>query len=351
MGTMQRDQRLPLPSADRLEALFPDPFNVDTWNLAAISPLVTHLQHRRRRLQRPPLFEEGRAAGCRTTGRSRNRLTLNLGLRYDLELGVFANDVGLPPFQEAGRPDDKNNFQPRVGFAYQVNERPSLRGGSGLYYGDALGADQSFATGNAQIAVIQYTNDGRADFAANPTNGQPLPTYAQAQRSSARAIRPRSRWRDQLHRRRAVSDCATSRSSSGRPKYVAPAAHVPDVDRLPASDRRHDGVRGRLRLQQGRPREGRRRQHQPDVQPGDGRQLPVRESRARGRIPDWGVVSMNTHLGRSAYHALQTAFTKRFSNRWQALGDVHAVGAVERRHAPVQRPGAGPVRDRTRSRR
>jgi hypothetical protein len=26
---------------------------------------------------------------------------------------------------------------------------------------------------------------------------------------------------------------------------------------------------------------------------------------------------MNTHLGRSAYHALQTSLTKRFSNRWQ----------------------------------
>ena len=26
---------------------------------------------------------------------------------------------------------------------------------------------------------------------------------------------------------------------------------------------------------------------------------------------------MNTHLGRSAYHALQTSVTKRFSNRWQ----------------------------------
>ena len=28
---------------------------------------------------------------------------------------------------------------------------------------------------------IQFTNDGRADFAANPLNGQPLPTYEQAQ--------------------------------------------------------------------------------------------------------------------------------------------------------------------------
>jgi hypothetical protein len=40
-------------------------------------------------------------------------------------------------------------------------------------------------------------------------------------------------------------------------------------------------------------------------------------NRATRPYPDWGVVSMNTHLGRSEYHALQTSLTKRFSNRWQ----------------------------------
>src|SRR5213075_1051096 len=35
--------------------------------------------------------------------------------------------------------------------------------------------------GNQQVVVIQYTNDGRPDFAANPTGGQPLPTFEQAQ--------------------------------------------------------------------------------------------------------------------------------------------------------------------------
>ena len=92
---------------------------------------------------------------------------------------MFANDISFPPFQEAGRPNDTNNFQPRLGFAYQLNDRTVVRGGTGLYYGDALGADQSFATGNAQIAVIQYTNDGRADFAREPD-----------QRAAAADLRP-----------------------------------------------------------------------------------------------------------------------------------------------------------------
>jgi hypothetical protein len=35
-------------------------------------------------------------------------------------------------------------------------------------------------------------------------------------------------------------------------------------------------------------------------------------------FPQWGVLSMNAHLGRSAYHGLQSGFTKRFSDHWQA---------------------------------
>ena len=41
-------------------------------------------------------------------------------------------------------------------------------------------------------------------------------------------------------------------------------------------------------------------------------------NRANRPYPDWGIVSMNAHLGRSAYHALQTGVQKRFSKHWQA---------------------------------
>jgi hypothetical protein len=40
--------------------------------------------------------------------------------------------------------------------------------------------------------------------------------------------------------------------------------------------------------------------------------------RARRPFPDWGVVTMNTHNGRSEYLALQTQLQKRFRDRWQA---------------------------------
>ena len=103
--------------------MFPDPFNTDTWNLAALSPYTPTytigigqfpLQYGQ------PKFG---ALGRRTTGASGDRLTLNLGLRYDLSLNAWANDVGVAPFYRAGRPNDTNNIQPRLGFAYQVNDR------------------------------------------------------------------------------------------------------------------------------------------------------------------------------------------------------------------------------------
>ena len=101
-----------------------------------------------------------------------NRLTLNLGLRYDFyglpkeKYGRLVNFVpeqfrsgtlaapAQPPngFVQAGNavnplpgvplvddtlvPQDKNNFAPRVGFAYRLNESGTLalRGGYGIYY-------------------------------------------------------------------------------------------------------------------------------------------------------------------------------------------------------------------------
>ncbi len=74
-----------------------------------------------------------------------DRLTLNLGLRYELEKGIYFDQSGHPgvDWLMANRPDlypnhpedDYNNIMPRIGFAYDMGEGKSvLRGGYGRYY-------------------------------------------------------------------------------------------------------------------------------------------------------------------------------------------------------------------------
>jgi hypothetical protein len=93
-----------------------------------------------------------------------SRFTLNLGVRYDVDLGFVdsnnqTNNRTFRFFQIIGHPlgqrvaeDDKNNFSPRIGFAWDVrcDGRSVVRGGYGLYY------DQSFL--NVPLFAVQLAN-------------------------------------------------------------------------------------------------------------------------------------------------------------------------------------------------
>jgi Carboxypeptidase regulatory-like domain/TonB dependent receptor len=68
-------------------------------------------------------------------------LTLNLGLRYELDTDVKnvsrINEINplVQPFLRGTRSSDRNNFGPRVGFNYSLNEgRTAIHGGYGIYY-------------------------------------------------------------------------------------------------------------------------------------------------------------------------------------------------------------------------
>ena len=267
-----------------------------------------------------------------------NRMTLNLGLRYDLEIGAFANDVNFPPFQSAGRPNDKMNFQPRLGFNYKVNDKTVVRGGAGLYYGDAIGADQSFASGNPQMVVISTPmTAGRTSRPTRPTGSRCRPTRRRSRSGSATP-------NNNAPGTACIRDL---QEFTALPQYVhLPRTQQVSIGFAAAVRPTRSAVRRRLHLLQGHAREGRHRQHQPDVRSDHRRQPPVRESR-HPAVPGLGRrLDERATWASSAYHALQTSFNKRFSQHWQASATYTLSWLWSADTQPVQRSQPGAVRRR-----
>jgi hypothetical protein len=234
------------------------------------------------------------------------RLTLNLGVRYDVSFNKYANDVEVLPFLPAGRKDDMNNVAPRLGFAYSPNLRTVVRGGFGLYFvglGNTIPTQNIQAASTAQVLVV---NDGRPDFVVNPFNG-PAPT------------------RDQilaLGRERSIIDPISSvqmqepysyQTSIGVERQIADSMAV-SIDLL-LNETRNDGGWG------GRP--GDRAFFVENVNlsynPATGANYPFTDV-SRRPYPGWGPVGVVRTGAESSRRTLEFGLQKRFSNRWQAAG-------------------------------
>jgi hypothetical protein len=124
------------------------------------------------------------------------KLTLNLGLRYEYEQlpepqipNSLTNLTGqfVGPEQTRTLPSDKNNFGPRFGFAYDItgDGKTSVRGGYGIYYGRIINSTIINAISNTGVTAGQRTISLAATatgapifpnvFAAAPTGGAGAP--------------------------------------------------------------------------------------------------------------------------------------------------------------------------------
>ena len=164
-----------------VEALFPVWDDVSTWNINALSPISRRFQMGIGNFQ----FYIPRHVGAfwvQDDWVISPRITLNLGVRYDVARGMWAEDVELRPFVEAGRPIDKNNIAPRAGLAFSLNDRTVIRGGFGTFFGDIT--DQPACLVGYVESYVPKSITTPRHFAINPFNG-PTPSFEQSRRRSA----------------------------------------------------------------------------------------------------------------------------------------------------------------------
>ena len=160
------------------------------------------------------------------------------------------------------RPHDVNNFAPRTGFAYQVNDRTVIRGGYGLFF-TQLEAD---AAHQSQLQIEHVVADG-AQRRAGRLRGESV------QRAGADV---RAGAGDGVRHQTATGPGCLRRSVANEIPFGDHDTSFSHMASLGVQRQFGAGDGGRVELRVHRRPQGRvRAEHQPDVQPGDGREPAV----------------------------------------------------------------------------
>ena len=304
-----------------IEQLIPVWNDVSTWNLNALAPIARSYTLGVGKMDANPATH-ALSTWVQNDWQMSNRLTLNLGLRYDLMTGVYAEDVAIEPFLPSGRRNDTDNIGPRVGATFAATDRTVLRGGFGKYFAD-IGANRAYWTNLvAQALHVQVFNDGRPDFVTNPFNG-PVPTFDQVAQTLCSVNNAPGCLRRTLSNTLAApeNDIPFSyQGSFGFQRQLGGSMAV-EADYVYTA-MRHLLVAMNRNLAYD-PRTGSNYPYN------DVRYLPY---------PDWGVVTQQFNVGESNYHALQVGFSKRMTSSFQASATYLLSGQWDLQNAPIE-PG------------
>jgi carboxypeptidase family protein len=331
----------PLPS--NLEQLLPDPFNVDTWNLAGISSVTRRYTLGIHKSRRTPERVWDYSAYVQDDWHPSSKLTLNLGVRYDLMWDMFQNQQEFLPIMLSGRPQNAKNIQPRFGFAFQLNPVTVLRGGIGKYYGEML--SRTYPGESKTVALVEVANDGRPDFAANPFNG-PTPTFEQAKATACSAPEQAANFAAWKARNYAGNPpCLLL--ASGEVNPPAGAYNVNNSWQSSIGFQRQFGTSMEIESDyvytRGRNEGWGHLNLNIAFDPTTGVNYPYTD-RTKLPYPEFGILAMTLQNARSAYHGVITSFTKRMSHHWQASGTYTLAGFWNAVGAPFMGvPGSTPI--------
>jgi len=310
----------PIPSAAQLQQMFPDVRDASTWNhapLAALrsatgAPLVRWVDHASSDTEHQYKVTRHVWGGWLQDDWSmNNRLTLNLGLRYDIDFGAHNEKLEFRPWLPGNQPVDKNDFAPRTGFALKVDDNTAVRGGYGLFFAFAPNDGVQQTLGYVHRFENQIAFDGRDSFTTVRDNfygwfNGPKPDFQTSllnacdvvNRTTNCAFRALTQEINYPGRRTSYSHQA----SIGVQRQIGTGASV-EVN--------YSYVGGRLEEPSGTLNANL------TYSAATGANIPFTNVAARP-FPTWGTVNFELLEGWSNYHGTDFTFTKRFSSRWQA---------------------------------
>ena len=172
---------------------FPNLMDPSTWNYKAMAPYVTQYTQTFGNTQDNHFGIASMPSGVwfQDDWRVLPRFTLNLGLRYDNDFGLFdthvhGSQLATLATQGVHLPThgDNHEFGPRFGFAWdpQGNGKTSIRGGAGLYYADMLitpAKRSSLLNGQTWVTPMVVGKAGSFQYTGNPQDPYSTATVAQ----------------------------------------------------------------------------------------------------------------------------------------------------------------------------
>jgi hypothetical protein len=301
------------PAPANLESLFPVWNDASTWNLAPLAPLTSQVFHALSDTEHRYKIVRHLVAGwVQDDWRIGDRMTLNLGVRYDWDSNAHSEKLELRPFLPGNQPHDNNNVAPRVGMNFRLNDRTVLRGGWGLFFAFSPndGVQQSYSM--VHRFEYQIANNGSPTFIPN--------WFGPGASGEGEFGGPKPSWDASLARACDINNVPGCIRRAIAQEINYPGRRTPYSQQASVGVQHQFGdtmsVEANYVYTAGHHEET---VHNANLSynPATGANYSFNDI-TRRPFPDWGIVLLEYLEGYSNYHGTDLTFTKRFSNRWQA---------------------------------